>query len=103
MELTPYIFGFNIILALCDASLGYHLAPLFAQSLSPDPNDPEERERTTRRMRRLLSAVVAVYTLLDCVAFSTKSPGLLLGVTGLITVDMMGQILLRRKLQSQGN
>jgi hypothetical protein len=93
----PYIFVLNIALVLCDVSLGYHMAPLLGRTWG---EDEEEAERTTRRMRKLLSVVVAMYTLFDCIAYSMKSPVLILIVTAIIMLDMVGQFFLRRKLRS---
>jgi hypothetical protein len=94
---VPYIFVMNIVLVLCDVSLGYHLAPLLGRSWA---EDEEGAERTTRRMRKLLSTVVALYTLFNCIAYSRKSPVLLLIVTAVVLLDMVGQIIFRRKLRS---
>jgi hypothetical protein len=98
--MEPYIlhiFVLNILLVLCDVSLGYHLAPLLGRSWA---EDEEDAERTTKRMRKLLSAVVALYTLLNCFAYSVGSPVFLIVVTAVILLDMIGQFLLRRKLRS---
>lgn len=90
-----YIFILNIVLALCDASIGYHLAPILGRSGSGDDG---EAEKNTRYMRKLLSCVVAVYVFLDCIAYSGRSLVFLLAVTGIITLDMVGQLFVRHKL-----
>ncbi len=90
-----YIFIVNIVLVLCDASLGYHLAPILGRS---GAGDDEDDERTTRGMRKLLSGVVALYVFLDCIAYSRGSLVFLLIVTGIIVLDMIGQLFVRHKL-----
>jgi hypothetical protein len=92
-----YIFIMNIVLVLCDVSLGYHLAPLLGRSWT---EDEEDAWRTTRRMRKLLSAVVALYTLLNCFAYSKESPAFLFIVTAVVLLDMIGQFFLNRKLRN---
>lgn len=90
-----YIFIVNIVLALCDASMGYHLAPILGRRGAV--ND-EDAERTTRGMRKLLSGVVALYVFLDCIAYSRRSLVFLLVVAAIIVLDMVGQLLVRHKL-----
>ncbi len=96
--MQPYIlhiFILNMVLVLCDVSLGYHLAPLLGRR---GAGDEEDAERTTRSMRKMLSAVVALYTFLNCLAYSRRNPLFLFIVTGIILLDMIGQFLVRRKL-----
>ncbi|HET6420297.1 MAG TPA: hypothetical protein VFG19_09085 [Geobacteraceae bacterium] len=98
--MKPYlllIFILNIVLGLCDASLGYHLAPLLGRR---NAEDEEEAERTTSAMQKLLSVVVAVYVFLDCLAYFRGSLVFILVVTGIIVLDMIGQMVVRHKLRS---
>ncbi len=90
------IFVLNVVLVLCDACIGYNLAPLLGRR---DAGDDEEAERTTRSMRNFLSVVVAVYVFLDCLAYSRQSLVFLLVVTGIIVLDMVGQVVIRHKLR----
>ena len=93
---TVYLYAFvlNVVLALCDASMGYHLAPVIGRVVA---GDNEEAERTTRVMRKLLSGVVVLYVFLNCIAYSRKSLIFLLVVTAIIVLDMVGQLLVRHK------
>ncbi len=90
------IFVLNVVLVLCDACIGYNLAPLLGRR---GAGDDEEAERTTRSMRNFLSVVVAVYVFLDCLAYSRQNQVFLLIVTGIIVVDMVGQVVVRHKLR----
>ncbi len=96
----PHIFIINIVLALCDVSLGYFLAPVLGRM---GQDGDEDAVRTIRIMRRLLSFVVALYMFLNCLAYSGKSPGFLLAVTAVILLDMTGQLLLSRKLRNRAS
>ncbi len=91
-----FIFILNVILALADVSLGYNLAPLLGRRGAVDDADSE---RKTRGMRKFLSIIVAVYVLLDCLAYSRQSLVFLIAVTGIIVLDMVGQLVIRRKLR----
>jgi hypothetical protein len=97
--MKPYllhIFILNVVLVLCDASLGYHLAPLLGRRSA---EDDEDSERTTGGMRKLLTGVVAFYVFLDCLAYSRGSLAFLLVATGIIVLDMIGQMVVRHKLR----
>ncbi len=90
------IFILNIVLVLFDTSFGYFLAPLYSRR---DARDAEDEARTTRGMRALLPVVVALYIFFNCFAFYRRSAAILLAVTGIIILDMIGQLLVRRKLR----
>jgi hypothetical protein len=95
-----YLFVVNIVLAIGDASLGYHLAPLLGRR---GAEDDEEAEKTTRGMRKLLSGVVALYVFLDCLAFSRGSRGFMIIVTLVILLDMAGQLVVMNKLRKKAS
>ena len=90
-----HIFILNIVLVLFDVSIGYHLAPLLCRGTE----DGDDGQRTLYGMRRFLSGVVALYTLLNCIAYSKGSPVFLILVTGIIMIDMVGQLMVRRHLR----
>jgi hypothetical protein len=93
-----YLFIINIALAICDASLGYHIAPLLGRK---GAEDDEVAEKTTRGMRKLLSGIVALYVFLDCLAYSRGSKCFILVVTLVIVLDMTGQFIVMSKLRKR--
>jgi hypothetical protein len=86
------------VLAICDASVGYHLAPLLG---CRGAEDDEDSEKTTRGMRKLLSAIVALYAFLDCLAYFRGSRVFILIVTIIIVLDMAGQLIVMKKLRKR--
>ncbi len=93
-----YLFIVNIVMAICDASLGYHLAPLLGRN---GAEDDESAEKTIRVMRKLLSGIVALYVFLNCLAYSRGSKGFILVVTLIIALDMTGQYIVMSKLKKR--
>ena len=94
--MEPYhlpIFIFNILIILADAALGYHFAPQLLAGMS----EPEAIEAGVRTTRRLLPVIVALYMLFNCLGYFQGRTVYLLSVSGLILVDMVLQLLLRRK------
>ncbi len=86
------------MLTICDASLGYHLAPLLGRM---GAKDDEEACKTTQGMRKLLSGVVALYAFLDCLAYFRESIVFLVAVAFVIVLDMGAQFVLINKLRKK--
>ena len=94
--MEPYhlpIFIFNILIVLADAALGYHFAPRLLAGMG----EPEQVEAGVRTTRKLLPVIVALYMFFNCMGYFQGRTVYLLAVSGLILVDMVLQLLLRRK------
>lgn len=94
--MEPYylpIFIFNILMILVDAALGYHFAPRLLAGMG----EPETVEAGVRTTRKLLPAIVALYMFFNCMGYFQGRTAYLLSVSGLILVDLVLQLLLRRK------
>ncbi len=85
------LFCLTIILIIVDAAVGYHLAPLLLGGLT-DIASP-----SGKTIRIMLAALVAIYTLLACLAWRRESLPLLLLVAGLVILDIIGQLIMRRR------
>lgn len=89
------IFIFNTMMILVDAALGYHFAPRLLAGMG----EPEAVEAGVRTTRKLLPAIVALYMFFNCMGYFQGRTVYLLSVSGLILVDLVLQLLLRRKQQ----
>jgi len=87
------IFIFNTLTVLGVTALGYHLAPRLLAGM----DEPEGVEAGVRTTRGLLSVVVALYMFFNCLGYFQGRTACLLGVSGLLLVDMALQLWLRRK------
>lgn len=87
------LFIFNILIVLADAALGYHFAPRLLSGMG----EPEAVEAGVRTTRKLLPAIVALYMFFNCMGYFQGRTIYLLAVSGLILVDVVLQLLLRRK------
>lgn len=83
-------------MTICDASLGYHLAPVLGRK---EADSDDDAIKSTKNIRKLLSLVVAFYAFLDCLAYSRDSLGFLLVVAFIIVLDMGAQIILIKKFR----
>ncbi|MDH4101438.1 MAG: hypothetical protein OEV28_12795 [Nitrospirota bacterium] len=90
------IFILNFVMIIGAAGLGYHFAPTFARFRLAEDEDPEQG---VQRLRRLLSWMVALYMFLDCFAYFRRNTVFLLVVTALVMVDIISQLVIRRKLE----
>jgi hypothetical protein len=87
------IFICNTVMVLVVTALGYHLAP----RLMSDMDEPEAVESGVRTTRNLLPLVVALYMFFNCLGYFEGRTSYLLGVSGLILVDLALQLLMRYK------
>ena len=87
------LFIFNTLIVLADAALGYHFAPRLLAGMG----EPEAVEAGVRTTRKLLPVIVALYMFFNCMGYFQGRTVYLLAVSGLILVDMVLQLLLRRK------
>lgn len=94
-NLAVLIFILNILLVLVDASLGFFLAPHLLRL--PDTDEAELRETAVRTVRRMLTALVALYMFFNCLGYFNGDMSLLLIVTALVVSDLGGQVYLRRR------
>ncbi|GAM08818.1 hypothetical protein OR1_01092 [Geobacter sp. OR-1] len=90
------IFLANATLVIVDATLGYFMAPLLVRKISVE--QPGSDVWTTNSIRKLLSAVVALYMFFDCLAYFGDNSMLLLIVTIVVILDIMLQVFVRWKL-----
>jgi hypothetical protein len=89
----PYllpVFILSWLLIICDAALGYHLAPLLLRAGQGDDS------LSVRGIRSLLSLTVALYMFCACFAFFRHRPYMLLVVTGIVVLDIAAQLVVRR-------
>ena len=93
------IFIINTVLVLVDTALGYHLAPRLLAGM----DEPEAIETGVRTTRSLLPVVVALYMFFNCLGYFQGRTVYLLSVSGLVLVDMVLQLLLRRKRRGVGS
>lgn len=90
-----YIFVANIFLTFIDATVGYHAAPALALLAG---NDEDDRERTSRGVRKLLSWVVTLYMFFNCLAYFDRVPWLLYFTSAVLAVDITAQVVIFRKM-----
>lgn len=84
-DLILILFLGNLLLTLVDASLAYRKAEFIVAFVMPGNEAPEAG---VRRIRRFLPLMVALYTLLDCYAYSLRHVGYLAGLTLLLVADI---------------
>jgi len=91
-------FILNWLLILGDASLGYFILPL---ALPPNPAGSSEvggdDGATVGGMRRLLAVMVLLYMLANCFAYYRGHATLLYVVTLIVALDIVAQIVFRRR------
>ena len=92
MLLTFFIL--NWLLIIGDASLGYFVLPLL---LRRDPGASSGDGTSVGRMRRLLTATVMLYMLVNCYAYFRQYSTLLYIVTALVVLDIIVQIVVRQR------
>ncbi|ABB30611.1 hypothetical protein GeomeDRAFT_0960 [Geobacter metallireducens RCH3] len=89
------LFILNLILTLVDAAIGYHVAPMIMRRFTPDP---ETAELSVRGMRTMLGGVVALYMFFNCLGYFRQNGVMLMVVTAVVVVDMVAQLVVRRKI-----
>lgn len=93
------LFALNVVLILADASLGYHVVPALLAKRTVDEEEPETpAEAAARQTRPLLAGVVALYMFFTCLAYFRHSVVGMLVVTGVVTLDLLVQLVIRRRL-----
>ena len=93
------LFILNLVLTLADAAIGYHVAPTLMRRFTPDP---ETAELSVRGMRTMLGGVVAIYMFFNCLGYFRQNGVMLLAVTAIVVVDMVAQLVVRRKIGKGG-
>lgn len=89
------LFVLNIVLTIADAALAFRNSPLYAAAFQPDP---EGREKTEKDIRFLLPWLVALYSALNCYAYSFHDLFYIGGMTSLLVFDLVVQKYLARRL-----
>jgi hypothetical protein len=97
-------FILNWLLIIGDASLGYFVLPLL---LRPDSEKSAGDgvagdKMAVGGMRRLLTAMVLLYMLVNCYAFFRQYATLLYVVTALVLLDIIVQLVVRQRRVRQG-
>jgi len=87
-------FILNWLLIIGDASLGYFVLPLL---LRRDPGASSGDGTAVGGMRRLLTATVMLYMLVNCYAYFRQYLTLLYIVTSLVVLDIVVQIVVRQR------
>jgi hypothetical protein len=93
------IFICNTVMVLVVTALGYHLAPRLLSGM----DEPEAVETGVRTTRNLLPLVVALYMFFNCLGYFEGRTTYLLGVSGLVLLDLALQLLMRRKRRGAGS
>jgi hypothetical protein len=92
--MEPYllpVFVLSWLLIICDAALGYHVAPLLFRA------GQGENPLSVGGIRSLLSLTVALYMFCACFAFFRHRPPMLFVVTGIVALDIAAQLVVRRR------
>lgn len=89
------LFGANLLLSLLDASIGYHLAPILVRIRLDEEGQPLV---TVASLRRLLTAVVALFAFINCAAYYQGSSLVLAILAAAIVGDILIQFILAFRL-----
>lgn len=87
-HLAPVLFAVNFLLTLIDASIAYHKAQRLAVFMN---TDPEGMGPGVKRIRAFLPLVVALYSALNCYAYSLRHTGYLAGLALILVADIVLQ------------
>ena len=98
-EILLTFFILNWLLIIGDASLGYFVLPLLLRS---NPDETAVDITAVGRMRRLLTAMVMLYMLVNCYAFFRQYSTLLYVVTVLVALDVIVQFVVRQRRARKG-
>ena len=89
------IFIVNTLMVLVVTAMGY----LFAPVLMSGVGEEEAVEAGVRTTRGLLPVVVALYMFFNCLGYFQGRTIYLLSISGLILVDLVLQLVMRRRRQ----
>ncbi len=92
------LFLLNTIFIICDATIGYHVAPLLTRM---GMHDDEEHLHAVKCVRSMLSIVVALYMFFNCYALFRAKVMLLYIITAIVVVDILAQTVVRWKMTSK--
>jgi ABC-type siderophore export system fused ATPase/permease subunit len=95
----PHWFAINALLVLCDAALGFHIAPLLSRF---GKGDPDSQPLAASAIRRLLALMVAIYMFFNCLAYFRGNSTLLVLVTIVVILDILFQLVLQWKVKRGG-
>jgi hypothetical protein len=93
----PHILALNILLTIVDAAVGYHAAPVLVRGTGGA--DEESLTAAAKRIRAMLTLVVALYSFFSCLAYYRQKPLLLLVVTAVIIADIIAQMVIGMKMR----
>lgn len=99
-DLLKIMFIGNLVLTLVDASLAYKKAESIVTLVVPGNSTTEAG---VKKIRRFLPLMVALYTLLNCYAYSLYHLGYLAGLTLLLTADIVLQWHLAGRREKVGD
>jgi hypothetical protein len=92
------IFILNWLLIIGDAALGYFVMPLLLRAKADDLTDDG---MASVMIRRLLTATVVFYMLVNCYAYFRQYPTLLFVVTAFVVLDIIVQFVVRQRKTRQ--
>ena len=101
-EIMRWLFLANCLLIIGDAALGYFVLPLVLPPSLREADEEKEAGGAVDGMRRLLTVMVLLSMLVNCYAFFQGHPTLLAVVTGLVLLDIILQLVLRRRRAGEG-
>lgn len=99
-KLLLIVFVLNTLLVLLDATVGYHLAPRLLRMTGAD--EAEAQEAALRKVRRMLSGLVALYMFFNCLGYFGGNSTLMMIVAGMIAIDLGLQLYLNRRSGNDG-
>lgn len=100
-RLLLIIFVLNILLVLLDATVGYHLAPGLLRMTAN--RDDEAQKDTLRKIRNLLSGLVALYMFVNCLGYFGRNFVLMMIVAGMIALDLAVQLFMYKRSGNDGD
>lgn len=89
------LFSINIALTLFDAATAYKKAPLYLTALN---DDPDGQARAVKNIHQLLPFLVALYTALNCYAYSFRDLRYVGGMTLVLLCDIAVQFYVCRRI-----
>lgn len=98
MNPLSILFSANFVLIIIDAALGWHAAPHLMRRAR---GGESEREPGSGGIPRLLAFMVALYMFLNCLGWFRCSLPLLIVVSCLALIDIVAQLVARRRLRRE--
>jgi len=91
------LFVLNVVLTLVDAACAYRNIPQYAAAFH---EEPDRRDKLARDIRHVLPWLVALYSSLNCYAYSFRELSYVGGMTLLLLGDIVIQMYAVRRLEA---